>query len=80
LFFQRTSKSDNKGSKKKLLQRKKASVGAAHQVFVVVAKYPGTAPTAFASSGKLSARTVTQIKVLVCLNNCISLGFFLYEI
>jgi hypothetical protein len=59
--------------------KKIASVGAANQVFVVVAKYTGTAPTASAS-GKLAARTVTQIKLLVCLNHCISLGVFLYEI
>jgi hypothetical protein len=52
---------------------------AANQVFVVVAKYTGTAPTA-AASGKLAARTVTQIKLLVCLNHCISSGVFLYEI
>jgi hypothetical protein len=44
--------------------KKKAFVGAANQVFVVVAKYTGTAPTAPAS-GKLAAKTVTQIKVLV---------------
>jgi hypothetical protein len=63
-----------------ILHRKKiASVGAANQVFVVVTKYTGTAPTACAS-GKLAARTVTQIKLLVCLNHCISLGVFLYEI
>jgi hypothetical protein len=61
------------------LHRKKlASVGAANQVVVIVAKYTGTAPTASAS-GKLAARTVTQIKVLVCLNNCISLGVFLLK-
>jgi hypothetical protein len=59
------------------LHRKKiASIGAANQVFVVVAKYTGTAPTASAS-GKLAAGTGTQIKVLVCLNHCISLGVFL---
>jgi hypothetical protein len=62
------------------LNRKKiASVGAASKVFVVVTKSTGTAPTATAS-GKLAARTVTQIKLLVCLNSCISLGVFLYEI
>jgi hypothetical protein len=56
------------------LHRKKlASVGAANQVFFVVTKSAGTAPTASAS-GKLAARTVTQIKVLICLNHCISLG------
>jgi hypothetical protein len=60
-------------------QKKIASVGAANQIFVVVAKYTGTEPTASAS-GKLAARTVTQIKVLVCLHHCISLGVFLYEI
>jgi hypothetical protein len=57
--------------------KKIASVGAANQVFVVVAKYTGTAPTASAS-GNLAARSVTQIKVLVCLNHCISLGVFSY--
>jgi hypothetical protein len=63
-----------------LYYRKKiASVGAANQVVVVVAEYTGTAPTASAS-GKLAARPVTQIKVLVCLNHCISLGVFFYEI
>jgi hypothetical protein len=59
--------------------KKIASVGDANQVFVVIAKYTGTAPTASAT-GKLAARTVTQIKVLVCLNHCISLGVSLYEI
>jgi hypothetical protein len=59
--------------------KKIASVGAANQVFVVVAKYTGTAPTA-SGSGKLAARTVAQIKVLVCLIHRISLGVFLYEI
>jgi hypothetical protein len=63
----------------KLHRKKSASVGAANQVFFVVTKSAGTAPTASAS-GKLAARTVTQNKVLVCLNNCISLGVFLYEI
>jgi phosphoglucomutase len=62
------------------IRRKKiASVGAANQVFIVVAKHNGTAPTASASR-KLAARTVTQIKVLVCLNHCISLCVFFYEI
>jgi hypothetical protein len=51
-----------------LHRKKKASEGAANQVFVVVAKYTGTAPTASAS-GKSAARTVTQIKALVCLNH-----------
>jgi hypothetical protein len=60
-------------------RKKIASVGAANQVFVVLAKYTGTAPTA-SVLGKLAARTVTQIKVLVCLNHCISLGVFLYKI
>jgi hypothetical protein len=60
-------------------RKKLASVGAANQVFFVVTKSAGTAPTASAS-GKLAAKTVTQIKVLVCLNNCIRLGVFLYEI
>jgi hypothetical protein len=60
-------------------RKKLASVGAANQVFFVVTKSAGTAPTASAS-GKLAARTVTQIKVLICLNHCISLGVFLYEI
>jgi hypothetical protein len=60
-------------------RKKLASVGAANQVFFVVTKSAGTAPTA-SVSGKLAARTVTQIKVLVCLNHCISLGVFLYEI
>jgi hypothetical protein len=72
----------NLGSRNKttFLHRKKlASGGAAYQVFFVVTKSAGTAPTASAS-GKLAARTVTQIKVLVFLNNCISLGVFLYEI
>jgi hypothetical protein len=64
----------------KLVHRKKlASVGAANQVFVVVTKSTGTAPTASAS-GKLATRTVTRIKVLFYLNHCISLGVFLYEI
>jgi hypothetical protein len=54
-------------------RKKLASVGAANQVFFVVTKSAGTAPTASAS-GKLAARTVTQIKVLICLNHCISLG------
>jgi hypothetical protein len=58
------------------IHRKKIASGAANQVFVVVAKYTGTSPTASAS-GKLAARTVTQMKVLVCLNHCISLGVFL---
>jgi hypothetical protein len=63
-----------------ILHRKKlASVGAANQVFFVVTKSAGTAPTASAS-GKLAARTVTQIKHLVCLNHCIKLGVLLYEI
>jgi phosphoglucomutase len=56
-------------------RKKLASVGAANQVFFVVTKSTGSAPTASASV-KLAARTVTQIKVLVCLNNCISLGVF----
>jgi hypothetical protein len=60
-------------------RKKLASVGAANQVFVVVTKSTGTAPTASASE-KLAARTVTQIKVLVCLNHCISLGVLFYEI
>jgi hypothetical protein len=60
-------------------RKKLASVGAANQVFVVVTKSTGTAPTASAS-GKLAARTVTQIKVIVCLDHCISLSVFLYEI
>jgi hypothetical protein len=60
-------------------RKKLASVGAANQVFVVVTKSTGTASTASAS-GKLAARTVTKIKVLVCLNHCISLGVFFYEI
>jgi hypothetical protein len=63
-----------------ILHRKKlASIGAANQVFFVVTKSAGTAPTTSAS-GKLATRTVNQIKVLVCLNHCISLGVFLYEI
>jgi hypothetical protein len=45
-------------------RKKLASVGAANQVFFVATKSAGTAPTASAS-GKLAARTVTQIKVLV---------------
>jgi hypothetical protein len=62
------------------LHRKKlASVGPANQVFFVVTKSAGTATTASAS-GRLAARTVTQIKVLVSLNHCISLGVFLYDI
>jgi hypothetical protein len=64
---------------KSLHRKKLASVGAANQVFVVVTKSTGTAPTASAS-GKLAARTVTQIKLLICLNHCISLGVFFYEI
>jgi hypothetical protein len=60
-------------------RKKLASVGAANQVFVVVTKSTATAPTVSASE-KLAATTVTQSKVLVCLNNCISLGVFLYEI
>jgi phosphoglucomutase len=44
----------------KATPKKIASVGAANQVFVVVAKYTGTAPTASASE-KLAARTVTHI-------------------
>jgi glycerate-2-kinase len=63
----------------KLHRKKLASVGAANQVFFVVTKSAGTAPTTSAS-GKLAARTVTQIKVLVCLKHCISLGVFFYEI
>jgi hypothetical protein len=59
--------------------KKIAFVVAANQVFVVVAKYPGTAPTASGSSGKLAAMTVTQIKLLVRPNHCKSLGVFLYE-
>jgi hypothetical protein len=59
--------------------RSNASTGAANQVFVVVTKTIGTASTVSAS-GKLAAKTVTQIKVLVCLNHCISLGVFLNEI
>jgi hypothetical protein len=50
-------------------RKKLASVGAANQIFFVVTKSAGTAPTVSAS-GKLAARTVTQIKVLVCLNHC----------
>jgi hypothetical protein len=61
---------------KKTAPKKIASVGAANQVFFVVAKYTGTAPIASASE-KLAARTVTHIKVLVRLSNCISLGVFL---
>jgi hypothetical protein len=59
-----------------IVHRKKlASVG----VFVVVTKSTGTASTVSAS-GNFSARTATQIKLLVCRNHCISLGVFLYEI
>jgi hypothetical protein len=63
----------------KVHRKKLASVGAANQVFVVATKSTGTVPTVSASE-KLAARTVTQIKVLVCPNHCISLGVFLYEI
>jgi predicted acetyltransferase len=62
-----------------LMHRKKiASVGAANQVFFVVAKYTGTVPTASASE-KLAARTVTHIKVLVCLRNTYAISFFRFS-
>jgi hypothetical protein len=41
-------------------RKKLASVGAANQVFFVATKSAGTAPTT-SVSGKLAARTVTQI-------------------
>jgi hypothetical protein len=58
-----SSKHVSGGERARRSHRKKiASVGAANQVFFVVAKCTGTAPTASASE-KLAARTVTQIKV-----------------